>query len=111
MSTTMTKTRLPSSLGYIREFSQTLSIVGNGNSILVPKGMQTVLISLKVTAGEGKVQFTMSSIAEVNAETAVWEDWDAGSVTAALTSDILYPITAIRSVNTSGTTIMFGSAR
>ena len=109
-SKTMTKTRFPKTAKYVREFSESLSSPGNGDSVLIPRGAQSILISLKITSGEGKVQYSNSSIASVKADTAEWTDWDAGSVTSD-TDDVLYPVTAIRVVNTSGTTLMYGSAK
>ena len=89
-------------VGY--EYSESKDSAGNGNSIMLPTSIRAgVAITLQITAGEGKVQVTTSSIAEVIAGTAVWVDWDAGSVTET-TQDFMLPSTALRLVNTSGTT-------
>lgn len=106
----MSKTKFSRITGFVREFSLTLSAPGNSDSILTPRGVQSVLVTLSTSGGEGKVQYTMSSVAEVKADTANWIDWDAGSVTSD-TDDVLYPVTAIRMVNVSGSTTMYGEAR
>ena len=76
---------------------------GNGDSIIIPDNVQSISLVLEVTAGSGSVEWTLNTVANVLAETAVWHSWDAQTVVTTL-SDVFYPCTAIRMVNASGTT-------
>ena len=90
----------------IYESAETLSAPADGDTILLPDEsgrMDSVMVSLVVTAGGGKVQYTISNRADVIAGNAVWYDWDAGAVVAN-TTDVMYHVSAVRQVNTSGTT-------
>lgn len=60
-------------------------------------------VSLIPTAGTGKVQYTLSSRSQVIAGTAVWYDWDAGTVSVN-TNDVLFGIiSAVRCFQETGT--------
>jgi hypothetical protein len=93
----------------IYESKDTLSAPGTGPDILLPDEagrFDSVLVMLSVSGGgTGKVQYTLSNRAQVIAGTAVWKDWDAGSV-ATNTDDALYHVSAVRLVNTAGTTVL-----
>jgi hypothetical protein len=88
---------------YAWEYQETLSSASEGVAVLVPAGVDNITLSLIVTAGSGKVQYTVSPIANVKNNTANWVNWDAGTVSATAT-DAIYPITALKQVNVSGTT-------
>jgi hypothetical protein len=63
------------------------------------KGVSCTMIA---GACSGKFQVTTSPDANVDAGTAVWQDWPKGSVTGT-DSDLVYgPITALRAVSVSG---------
>ena len=85
------------------ESEDTLTSAGNGVEHLVPVGINNVSITLKITAGSGKVQFANSSVADVKAGNGVYQDWDEGTPTVS-TSVSFLPVTAIRQVNVSGMT-------
>ena len=90
----------------IYETKETLAAPANGNTLLLPDetgSYESVLISLVVTAGTGKVQFTLSNRNDVIAGNAVWYDWDDG-VVSGNTNDVLFHASAFRQVNASGTT-------
>jgi len=96
--------------GVVREFSQTLTSAGYSDPIFYPAGLQGLFVALKPTAGEGQVQYTYSSVAEVKADTAEWVDlWN--DTATAYKDDQMFPCTAIRMKNVSGTTKMFGGSR
>ena len=77
---------------------------GNGDSIIIPDNISEIAVTLYIDSGEGKVQTTTNLIIDVISGTGIiWVDWDAGSVTST-TQDSCVPVTAIRMVNTSGTT-------
>lgn len=81
-----------------------LSSAGNGPSVIIPTQIRTVSVRLLVSgSSSGNVQYSLSTLAEVLADTAIWQEWDSGVVTAH-TTDTANPVTAIRQVNVSGTT-------
>lgn len=55
------------------------------------------------TVGTGKVQYTLDSNAAIDASTADWIDWPAGSVSVATVDSLIAPVTAVRCVISSGT--------
>ena len=86
------------------EYSDTpIAAPGNGDAVLIPASVRQISVTLKVTAGSGKVQTSTSTVEAVVAGTADWVDWDHGVAIATLT-DVCSPVTAIRQVNASGTT-------
>lgn len=87
------------------EFKEILSSSGNGEWVLIPAGVEGVSETLKIAAGEGKIQRTTSPIADIENSIEVAIDWDKGSIVATDT-DVSYPSTAIRQVNVSGTTTL-----
>ena len=90
----------------VLESVQELDAAANGNTILAADQigrMKTILLSLIVTAGSGKIQYTISNRADVIAGNEVWYDWNAG-VVIANTTDVLFFVSAVRVVNVTGTT-------
>lgn len=87
------------------EYKETLSVAGNGVSVLLPPDLDDVTVTLEVSAGSGKVQATTSTVADVKSDVAVWVDWTAGTVTQT-TQDYCKPPTALRMVNVSGVTTL-----
>lgn len=79
------------------EYSDSLAAAGNGNSIIIPDDIQNIAIAIKPTGCNVKFQYTVDSVSEVKAGTEEWFDSDLGLV-AVDTSDVLYPCTAIRLV-------------
>lgn len=87
------------------ESSEALTSAGNGSWIIIPTGIQIISIILNVFAGSGSVQVTNSPVYEVKTGSPYVLTWDDGVVTSTTQSAVL-PVTAIRQVNTSGTTIL-----
>ena len=87
------------------EHSDTVAAPGNGNSVIVPADVKGISVTLKITGGQAKVQTTTDTIANVLDDSAEWVDWDAGDV-ATTTQDYAVPVTAIRQVNASGTSVL-----
>lgn len=57
--------------------------------------------AVSVTPGTAAlVQYTMSSYAAIEGDTAIWHEWDEGEVAAAATSMIDGSVTALRLVST-----------
>lgn len=85
---------------------------GNGNPVIIPGAcFNGIGVVLEVTAGSGKVQYTIDSLAAIIAGTAVWEDWSISAVSANA-SDLVSPVVkAIRQVNIAGSTRLLLEAR
>jgi hypothetical protein len=89
----------------IWEATQALSSGTNGNSLVLPDEtgkVESIMVSLVISSGEGKIQTTVSPLVNVEAGTANWIDWDRGAVSTT-TADVFYNVTAIRAVRVSGT--------
>lgn len=83
-----------------------VSSSGNGDAVIIPIGVKQIVVSLEIDTGEGKIQTTTNKVTDVISDTdVVWVDWDDGSVTST-TQDSCSPVTAIRMINTLGTTRM-----
>jgi len=81
------------------EYEDNLSAIGNGDAILIPKGINWFSTTMSFTAGAtGKIQVTTDTVATVKSETGVtWVDswWgDADDIYV----DLFFPVTAIRIV-------------
>jgi len=86
------------------EYTETLTETGNGEWVLTQNGIENIGVTLKVTAGSGKIQHTHSTKEEIAAGTETAIDWEDGVVTSSTASTFFNSVRAIRQVNTSGTT-------
>ena len=90
------------------EFDEVIAVAGAGTWWIVPRGMESVMVSIRpVTAGSGYLEYTLDNYEEVTEGTPSAKTWDAGTV-AVQTDDVLHPVTAIRLVNVSGSMRMVG---
>lgn len=89
--------------------AETLTSAGDGESVLLPirpDGRREAAVTLSGPASwSAKVQATNSTVADVRNDTAVWFDWPDG-VVSATTNRIIYNATAVRQVNSAGTSKM-----
>lgn len=85
------------------EYRETMTSGTNSDSILLPPigDGANVSVSLIITSGEGKIQFTTSG--DGNLDSAVWQDWPNGACTATISDSLISPVTALRLVRISGT--------
>ena len=67
-------------------------------------GMINVGLVFNEAAGSAKVQTTISSEDQIDADTATWTDWPAGAV-AVDTEAVAYAPMGIRLVNVNGTSV------
>ena len=65
-------------------------------------GLYHVSIALIAGTGNGKMQYTLDSDAEIDAGTAVWFDWEMGICTGNTIDAIISPVSAVRCVSISG---------
>lgn len=89
------------------EWQEELASAGPGAWILFPNGVQGASVELEIGTGEGYVEATVDSIQDVKAGLAAvsGKKWPSGNVTIT-EQDYLFPVTALRQVNVSGTTLL-----
>ena len=51
----------------------------------------------------GRIEATLSPKEEIEAGTAVWENWASGNVTSITTDGLTFPVTGLRGVSQTGT--------
>lgn len=78
-------------------YKETLSVAGNGDAILIPCGdINFVAHDLQ---GDGKIQVTVSPVEDIINDIAIWVD--------VVEDSLINPAdTAVRQVNSTGTTIL-----
>lgn len=84
------------------EYSESIATAGNTNEIIIPMSCKNILAGLHIVTGTGKIQTSISNIADIKAGTGVWTDWTSG-VVSATTEDEIGSVNAIRGMNASGT--------
>ena len=78
-----------------------------GDPVFVPDQAGKInawLVGLYITSGSGKVQYSLSPRADIEAGNGKWRDWDNGSVTSSA-DDVFEPVNAVRAICTLGTII------
>jgi len=84
-----------------------LSVSGSGDIIIMPVTSNIKNVTLEITAGEGYIQTTKTSLANVLSGTdVIWDTWTLGSVTSTVEDSYDGRATAMKMVNVSGTTRM-----
>jgi len=90
-------------------FTETATAGGATDPLLLPAiyphdpGHKPASVFVKPAGGgSARIEFTLSTQAQVEAATAVWISWPHGDVTAAASASINGPITALRCVSVSG---------
>ncbi len=74
-----------------------------GPVVLIPDGIRTLSVGIvPIDGGSGKVQYTLSSPADVEADAATWRDWPSGVVSAVTDDTLTGPVTAVRAISASG---------
>ena len=84
-------------------YKETIADEATGTSVIVHPFLTNRRLTCTLIAGAstGKIQFSTSPVAEINAGTATWQDWLG--VTTGTGSDVLVgPVVAVRGVSTSG---------
>lgn len=92
---------------YAWEVREQLDEPGEGVWFLIPSGCESIQLMLAPLDGDGsgKIQITMDKVNSVKYDDPCYIDWDNGIVTET-TIEALMPVTAIRQVNVSGSTIL-----
>jgi len=87
------------------EHHEVIADGATGDYVLIPPlGSEGTKATCTVIAGAGtgKFQHSTSTVASVEADTAVWIDWDAGDTTLSVSDTLMAPVTALRGVSVSG---------
>lgn len=98
--------------GVVFEIDETLSIPGETDWIIIPRGIDETEVGLNPTlSGNGRIEYTLSNVSDVIANSnIIAESWSKGNVIS-YADTIFGKITAVRMVNISGTTQMIGGSR
>jgi hypothetical protein len=84
--------------------SETVPNGATSDPLIIPNTVKTIILALIITAGTGRIEASLSSIASIKAGSANWFAWDAGDVSIT-TDDISERANALRVVNTTGSVI------
>lgn len=87
-------------------YKETLGVGTSDPVPIYPSGSGSIngTIALDATGGEATIQVTASPDDDVEADTALWFDWDNGTITSATAYDVFTgPISGVRCIVVSGT--------
>lgn len=90
--------RDPADYGFFRA---SLQFTGTTDSIMLQSAMTEISAAVHPASGTARVEFTLSSAAEVAAGTARWIVWPLGDVSKASADALISCATAIRGVATA----------
>ena len=93
------------------QFEISQATAGTSDAYVIPRDYNDLLIGIYPgIASSAKLQYSLSSLDDITAGTAEWQDWDAGSVSVD-TTDTLYVPVAVRLVVSSGSATLAGVLR
>ena len=81
------------------------SFSGASEAIRIPAGPVFLSASIHPASGTARVEYTVSTLAAVQAGTARWLPWDLGDVVASKADALISAVTAIRGVASSSAVI------
>ena len=86
------------------EYAETIADGATGDTVFIPGLPAGKYVGVTIIAGanSGKIQYSTSLESDVKAGTAVFQDWEMGTVSGAVTDAIVINISAIRGVSVSG---------
>jgi hypothetical protein len=91
------------------EYRAAILTGADGLSVKVPPmGVGVVAAQFKIicSTSSGKFQTTTSTIADIDAASADWDDWDSGVVSATTSITFTGKMTAFRGVSDAGTILI-----
>ena len=86
-------------------FRASLTFAGTSETIYMMSCKPRMSAAIHPASGTAKVQFSLSSAAEIEAGRGNWIDWTKGSVSTPTADAILGAVIAIRGVATAAATI------
>lgn len=86
-------------------YQMAATFTGASETIYMMCGTPTVSAAIHPASGTAKIQFTLSSSAEIEAGRGKWIDWSKGSVSVSTADALLGAVIAIRGVATATATI------
>jgi len=81
------------------------SFSGTSDNILVSSAMTRASVVIHPSGGTARVEFTLSTPAEITAATALWVVWSAGDVAFSTLANLPNGVTAIRGIAVSSAVI------
>ena len=88
-----------------RFFRVGVTFSGTSETVYLPCGAPTVSAAIHPASGTAKVQFSLSSAAEIEAGRGKWIDWTKGSVSASTADAMIGAVIALRGVATASATL------
>jgi len=95
--------QIDSQFGYHKE---TVPATSTSAAVKIAAGAKRVSVGV-TPAGTARVEFTLSTYAEIDGATARWFSWVDGDVTVATADTLDGPVTAVRCVTTVAGTCVF----
>lgn len=86
-------------------FRSASTFTGTSETIYMPCGAPTASAAIHPASGTAKVQFSLSSAAEIEAGRGRWIDWSKGSVSVPTADALFGSVIAIRGVATATATL------
>lgn len=86
------------------EYAETIANGATGNTVFIPGLTSGKYVGVTIIAGAntGKIQYSTSLESAVKAGTAVFQDWEMGTVSGTVTESFVINVSAIRGVSVSG---------
>lgn len=86
-------------------FRASLTFAGTSETIYMMSCKPRISAAIHPASGTAKIQFSLSSAAEIEAGRGNWIDWTKGSVAASTADSLVSAVIAIRGVATATATI------
>lgn len=87
------------------EYEENLSSPGNGESLLIPDDIASIVVTVSFSGGaSGRVEATSDKLQTVKDDLSKWVSWVSGDVSIT-TQDVAYPPTSLRMVQLSAGTM------
>ena len=78
--------------------ADTVESGGDPYALLLPGDRQQASVMLDPNSGLARIEFTLSSLTDIEEDNAIWHNWPLGSVDTAVVDAVMTPVTALRCV-------------
>lgn len=86
-------------------FRAKIEFTGTSETVYMKHDMPCVSAAIHPASGTAKIQFSLSSAAEIEAGRGLWIDWPKGSVSSSAADSLVSAIIALRGVATGTATL------
>jgi hypothetical protein len=86
-------------------FRASVVFTGTSETVYMKHDMPHTSAAIHPASGTAKIQFSLSSAAEIEAGRGLWIDWTKGSVSASTADSLVSAVIAIRGVATASATL------